>query len=97
MSAAPSEAPRGPVHVTAEVLATRKAGAYRVLTLAAPGIPERFRPGTFVAVSTGEGRLARRALSGFHRCGNGFNHDTSPVVVLSTYSTKLWPRLIAST
>jgi len=62
MSAAPTEAQRGPVHVTAEVLATRRAGAYKVLTLAAPGIPERFRPGTFVAVSTGEGRLARRAL-----------------------------------
>lgn len=57
-----SDAARGPVHVTGEVLGSKKAGAYRLLTLAAPGIPERFRPGTFVAVSTGEGRLARRAL-----------------------------------
>jgi dihydroorotate dehydrogenase electron transfer subunit len=53
---------RGPVHVTGEVLANRRLGAYRQLTLAAPGVPDRFRPGTFVALSTGEGRLARRAL-----------------------------------
>lgn len=57
-----AEVPRGPVHVTGEVLATRRLGAYRLLTLAAPGVPDRFRPGTFVAVSTGPERLARRAL-----------------------------------
>lgn len=57
-----SDAARGPVHVTGEVLGSKKAGAYRLLTVAAPGIPERFRPGTFIAVSTGSGRLARRAL-----------------------------------
>ena len=54
-----------PLHVTGEVLATKRMGAYRHLTLVAPGIPERFRPGTFVAVSVGgdPGRthLARRA------------------------------------
>lgn len=53
---------RGPVHVTGEVLASRKVGAYRHLTLVAPGIPDRFRPGNFVAVSTGAGHLARRAM-----------------------------------
>lgn len=53
---------RRPVHVTGEVLATRKVGAYRHLTLVAPGIPDRFRPGNFVALSTGPGRLARRAM-----------------------------------
>src|ERR1700732_2125893 len=41
--------------------------------------------------------LAGSALSGFHRRCNGFHHDTFPVVVLSTYSTKLLSRLIAST
>jgi dihydroorotate dehydrogenase electron transfer subunit len=54
--------PYAPVHVTGEVLATRKVGAYRHLTLVAPGIPDRFRPGNFVAVSTGPERLARRAM-----------------------------------
>jgi dihydroorotate dehydrogenase electron transfer subunit len=54
--------PRRPLHVEGEVLASKRAGAYRHLTIAAPGVPERFRAGTFVAVSVGEGRLARRAL-----------------------------------
>ncbi|MGH3335463.1 MAG: hypothetical protein ACRDOZ_06550, partial [Nocardioides sp.] len=53
---------RRPVHVTGELLATRKVGAYRHLTLVAPGIPDRFRPGNFVALSTGSDRRARRAL-----------------------------------
>ena len=51
-----------PVHVTGEVLASRKAGAYRMLTLVAPGVAERFRPGTFVALSVGESLLGRRAF-----------------------------------
>ena len=58
-------AARGPLHVTGELLATKKVGAYRHLTLAAPGIPERFRPGTFVALSVGTPRaryLARRCF-----------------------------------
>lgn len=55
-----------PVHVTGELLASKRVGAYRHLTLVAPGVPERFRPGTFVALSIGAGaaqsRLARRAF-----------------------------------
>ena len=57
-----TQAPRGPVHVTGELLASKRVGAYRHLTLVAPGVPERFRPGTFVALSTGPGRIARRAM-----------------------------------
>jgi dihydroorotate dehydrogenase electron transfer subunit len=57
-----TQAPRGPVHVTGEVLASKRVGAYRHLTLVAPGVPERFRPGTFVALSAGPGRIARRAM-----------------------------------
>lgn len=53
---------RGPLHVEAEVLATKTVGAYRHLTIAAAGVPERFRAGNFVAVSVEPGRLARRAL-----------------------------------
>ena len=41
----------GPVHVTAELLATKRIGAFHHLTLVAPGVPERFRAGTFLAVS----------------------------------------------
>ena len=54
--------PYAPVHITGEVLTTRKVGAFRHVTLVAPGIPERFRPGNFVALSTGADRLGRRAM-----------------------------------
>lgn len=53
---------RGPLHVTGELLASRRIGAHHHLTVVAPGIAERFRPGTFLAVSTGSERLARRAF-----------------------------------
>jgi dihydroorotate dehydrogenase electron transfer subunit len=51
-----------PLHVTGEVLAAKTVGAHRHLTLVAPGIGERSRPGSFIALSTGDARLARRAL-----------------------------------
>jgi dihydroorotate dehydrogenase electron transfer subunit len=54
--------PEGPLHVRGEVLAAKTAGAFRHLTVVAPGIGERSRPGSFVAVSVGEASLARRAL-----------------------------------
>ncbi len=57
-----TQAVRGPLHVTGEVLTTKKVGAYRHLTLVAPGIAERFRPGTFVALSVGESLIGRRAF-----------------------------------
>lgn len=50
------------VHVTGEVLDSKRVGAYRHLTVVAPGVPERFRPGTFVAVSLADSaHLARRS------------------------------------
>ena len=52
---------QGPVHVDAEVVATKRIGGYRHLTLTAPGVPERFRAGNFVAVTVA-GHVARRAL-----------------------------------
>ncbi|WP_203335505.1 iron-sulfur cluster-binding protein [Nocardioides limicola] len=57
-------ADRRPVHVTADVVSAKRIGAFTHLTLRASGISERFRPGTFVALSHGADRslLARRAL-----------------------------------
>jgi dihydroorotate dehydrogenase electron transfer subunit len=52
----------GPIHVAGELLAVKRVGAYRHVTLVAPGIPERFRPGNFVAVSVAEAHLGRRAF-----------------------------------
>ena len=55
------EATYGAVHVSGEVVATKRVGGYRHLTLTAPGVPERFRAGNFVALSVA-GHVARRAL-----------------------------------
>jgi dihydroorotate dehydrogenase electron transfer subunit len=56
---APSD---GPLHVRGELLAAKSAGAFRHLTLLAPGIGDRSRPGSFLAISVGEAWLGRRAL-----------------------------------
>jgi len=48
--------------VRAEVLSTRKLGAYHSITLVAPEIAEKARPGQFLAIKMPEGRefLLRR-------------------------------------
>jgi dihydroorotate dehydrogenase electron transfer subunit len=60
------------VQVTGTVLTTRRVDAYHALTVVAPGIAERFRPGHFVSVSVGGARtsmVTRRAL---------YVHDVKP-------------------
>lgn len=56
---------RRPVHVGGEILASRGHGAHTHVTILAPSVAERFRPGTAVAVSighpAGRSRLARRS------------------------------------
>jgi dihydroorotate dehydrogenase electron transfer subunit len=55
-----------PVQVTGTVLTTRRVDAYHALTVVAPGIAERFRPGHFVTVAVGgpqSAMLTRRAFS----------------------------------
>ncbi len=49
----------------AEILSTRKIGVYQALTLVAPEIAERARPGQFVAIAMPEGRdfILRRHFS----------------------------------
>ncbi|MEO3789943.1 dihydroorotate dehydrogenase electron transfer subunit [Nonomuraea sp. B10E15] len=42
-----------PVQVTGTVLTTRRVDAYHALTVVAPGIAERYRPGHFVSVAVG--------------------------------------------
>ncbi len=51
----------GPVQVVGEVLGVKRSGLYHHLTLVAPGVAERFRPGTFVAVTVG-GAMAESTL-----------------------------------
>lgn len=50
------------MHVTAEVVGNRAAGAFHLLTVRANGLGEQVRPGQFVLASVPEPRLARRAL-----------------------------------
>ncbi len=71
----------GPVHVTAEVLATKTVGAYQHLSLVAPGVGERSRPGSFLAVSVGDGHLARRAFW-IHRVGPMGGHRAVVEIVV---------------
>lgn len=42
-----------PVQVPGTVLTMRRVGAYHTLTLAAPGVAERFRPGQYVSLGVG--------------------------------------------
>jgi dihydroorotate dehydrogenase electron transfer subunit len=51
--------------VRAEVLNTRRVGAYHSITIVAPGVADRVRPGQFVSVAMPEGRtfLLRRQFS----------------------------------
>jgi dihydroorotate dehydrogenase electron transfer subunit len=54
------------VQVTGTVLTTRRVDAYHALTVVAPGIAERFRPGHFVSVAVGgasTSMVTRRAFS----------------------------------
>ncbi|WP_408638147.1 dihydroorotate dehydrogenase electron transfer subunit [Nonomuraea corallina] len=55
-----------PVQVTGTVLTTRRVDAYHALTVVAPGIAERHRPGHFVSVAVGGAHtsmVTRRALT----------------------------------
>ncbi len=56
----------GPVQVRGTVLTVRRIDAYHAMTIVAPGIAARFRPGQFVAVAVGgpdSSMLLRRAFS----------------------------------
>ncbi|MCT9930714.1 dihydroorotate dehydrogenase electron transfer subunit [Planotetraspora sp. A-T 1434] len=55
-----------PVQVTGTVLTTRRVDAYHALTVVAPGIADRYRPGHFVTVAVGgptTSMLTRRAFA----------------------------------
>jgi dihydroorotate dehydrogenase electron transfer subunit len=60
------ETETGPVQVRGTVLTVRRIDAYYAMTIVAPGIAARFRPGQFVAVAVGgpdSSMLLRRAFS----------------------------------
>jgi dihydroorotate dehydrogenase electron transfer subunit len=71
------------VQVRGEVLSLRRVGAYRTLTLVAPGIAEGTRPGHFVALAVGgddSSMLLRRAFSIYRVQERGVYGGTVEVV-----------------
>ncbi|MGH8892572.1 MAG: dihydroorotate dehydrogenase electron transfer subunit [Actinomycetes bacterium] len=74
----------GPLQVRGEVLAMRRVGAYHHLTLVAPGIADRTRPGHFVALAVGgerTGMVLRRAFSIYKVSSRGVYGGTVEVVL----------------
>ena len=61
-----TEADAGPVQVRGTVLTVRRVDAYHAMTVVAPAIAARFRPGQFIAIAVGgpeSAMLLRRAFS----------------------------------
>jgi dihydroorotate dehydrogenase electron transfer subunit len=74
----------GPLQVAGQILSTRRVGGYHHLTLVAPGIAERTRPGQFVALATGGADSAlslRRAFSVYKVSSRGVYGGTVEVVL----------------
>jgi dihydroorotate dehydrogenase electron transfer subunit len=73
----------GPLQVAGQVLSVKRVGAYHHLTLTAPGIAERTRPGHFVALATGgpdSGLTLRRAFSIYKVSNRGVYGGTVEIV-----------------
>ena len=66
MTASEPDSATGPVQVRGTVLTVRRIDAYHAITIVAPGVAARFKPGQFVAVAVGgpdTSMLLRRAFS----------------------------------
>lgn len=85
--------------VTAELIATRRVGAYQHLTFVAPGVAEPARPGQFVALAVGgptSANLLRRCFSIHKASPSGTYGGTVDIVVAAhgpgtTWVTELPP------
>lgn len=76
-----------------EVLGVKRAGAHHVVTLVAPGVAERFRPGTLVSLALG-GPMADRPVGtafAIHRArATGVHGGTVEVVVTPDDAPTRW-------
>lgn len=83
---AETSAQRGSVaHEVAEVIATRRVGAYQHLTLVAPGVAESARAGQFVALGVGgesSANLLRRSFS-IHRVSPSGTYGGTVEIIVS--------------
>jgi len=83
----------GPVRVPGEVLSVKRTGTYHHLTLVAPGVAERYRPGTFETVSVGgpmSDRVLHRALPVYRVRPTGAYGGTVEVVFAVTDAGTGW-------
>jgi dihydroorotate dehydrogenase electron transfer subunit len=73
----------GPLQVAGTVLSIKRVGDYHHLTMVAPGIAERTRPGSFVALAVGGAHsalLLRRAFSTYRVRSSGVYGGTVEIV-----------------
>lgn len=85
------------VQVTGEVVTIKPAGEYLHLTIAAPGVAERTRPGNFVALSVGgeqSAMLLRRAFS-IYRVQPNTRGGTVEIVFAESGSGTRWMTRLA--
>jgi len=74
----------GPLQQRAEVLSRKRIGDYHHLTLVAPGVAERFRPGHFAALAVGgpqSAMLLRRAFSIYRVRESGVYGGTVEIII----------------
>jgi dihydroorotate dehydrogenase electron transfer subunit len=74
----------GPLQRRAEVLSRKRIGEYHHLTLVAPGVAERFRPGHFAALAIGgpdSALLLRRAFSIYRGRESGVYGGTIEIIL----------------
>lgn len=84
---------REPLQVRGRVLSVDRVGEYHHLTLVAPGVAERTRPGAFVALAVGgetSAMLLRRAFSIYRARSSGVYGDTVEVVFAVHGSGTAW-------
>ena len=83
----------GPLQVRGEVLSIKRVGDYQHLTLVAPGIADRAKPGHFVAVAVGgpnTGMVLRRAFSIYRGSSRGVYGGTVEVVFAVSGAGTAW-------
>jgi len=83
----------GPLQVAGEVLGVKRTGAYHQVTVLAPGLAERFRPGTLVSFEIGgplSERCLRRSLPIFRARPTGAYGGTVDVVLEVTEPGLAW-------
>jgi dihydroorotate dehydrogenase electron transfer subunit len=83
----------GPVHCRGEVLTVKRSGLHHHVTLVAPGVPERFRPGNLVALTVGGPMSERvtRACYPVHRArATGAYGGTVELVVTAVDDASRW-------